>query len=165
MFPFRGFGAPRFCNGERRRTHMQGRWWACGHQPDDPRCGSGELPPEMEWPSPQPVCASNGPTLSCQGATAGAVQWSWPLKLVDGGRRKPGVSCAHSPDSAPGQSHHSCAREWNRHGGCGGGPYHALRLVLWPRLWWTLGEALGLIDGGLPAAHEVEAEQAFAGLV
>ena len=35
----------------------------------------------MEWPSPQPVYASNGPTLKCQVATAGAVYWSWPLKL------------------------------------------------------------------------------------
>ena len=42
--------------------------------------------------------------------------------------------------------HHSYAGEWNRHGGCGGGPsFRAQLFELWLCLWWTLGEGLGLM--------------------
>ena len=67
-------------------------------------------------------------------------QWTYPelsgrhrrcrlVVLVDVGRWKPVVSCVHSPGTALGRSHHSHAGEWNRHGGCGGGPsFRALLL-------------------------------------
>ena len=79
---------------------------------------------------------------------AGVDSLSWPQKLVDGGRWKPVVSCV-----IVGQNHHSNAREWNRHGGC-------FRALLLGDSWGGVGA-----DGAFPAAHEVEAEQAFAGLV
>ena len=40
----------------------------------------------------------------------------------------------------------SCAREWNRYGGCGAGPScRAQLLELWLRLWWTSVAVSGLI--------------------
>ena len=56
---------------------------------------------------------------------------------------------------------HSCAKKWNRHGGCGGGPScHAQALASSVvEKWGGVG-----VDGDLPAAHEVDAEQVQAGL-
>ena len=117
----------------------------------------------MEWPSPQPANASNGPTLSCQGATAGVVSWSWPLKLecsleTRGFLRTLARYCAKSE---PPLLRKRVEQVW--------------RMRWWSILSFTAARALGVslvdswggvgTDGGLPAVHEVGTEQAFAGLV
>ena len=75
----------------------------------------------MVWFSPQPVNGSNGLPGAVRVSAQVPIR-SWPQKLVDGGLWKPATFCVPLPWTAQGLNHHSCAREWNKHGGCGGGP-------------------------------------------